>query len=101
MIRKQNDFNSYRKMSEVINTIIKKREKIGSLLSPKSKVIALKVACPQCGLADKYGKKNIYEGNNKVISSCPKHGSHSLDTDKEPQKLEFNIPLRNLVKGVV
>ncbi|PKY49169.1 hypothetical protein RhiirA4_527067 [Rhizophagus irregularis] len=101
MIRKQSDFNSHPRMSEVISTIIKEREKIGSLLSPKSKVIALRVACPQCGLADKHGKKNIYEGNNNVISSCPEHGPHSLDTDKEPQKLEFNTPLRNLVKGVV
>ncbi|EXX71975.1 hypothetical protein RirG_073770 [Rhizophagus irregularis DAOM 197198w] len=74
-------------MSEVISTIIKEREKIGFLLSPKSKIIALSVAYPQYGLADKYEKKNIYEGNNNVISSCP--------------KLEFNTPLRNFVKGVV
>ncbi|POG83324.1 hypothetical protein GLOIN_2v1761377 [Rhizophagus irregularis DAOM 181602=DAOM 197198] len=87
MIRKQSDFNSHPRMSEVISTIIKEREKIGFLLSPKSKIIALSVAYPQYGLADKYEKKNIYEGNNNVISSCP--------------KLEFNTPLRNFVKGVV
>ncbi|RGB24135.1 hypothetical protein C1646_735052 [Rhizophagus diaphanus] len=90
MIRKQSDFNSHPRMSGVISTIIKERKTIGSLLSPKSKVLALRVACPKCGLADKHGKKNIYEGNNNVISICPEHGSHSLDTDKEPQKLEFN-----------
>ncbi|GBC10780.1 hypothetical protein RclHR1_00990013 [Rhizophagus clarus] len=56
-IRRQSDFNSHRKISQVIGKIIKEREKIGSLLFPESKIIALRVACPQCGLADKHGKK--------------------------------------------
>jgi len=100
-IRGQGEFNSHRKMPQVISKIIKEKEKIGSLLSPESKVIALRVACPQCGLADKHGKKNVYAGNNTVISSCPEHGWHSIDIKKEPQKLEYNTPLRNLIKGVI
>ncbi|CAG8801736.1 28114_t:CDS:2 [Gigaspora margarita] len=100
-IRRQSQFNSHPKMPEVIGKIIKEREKIGSLLSPESKVIALRVACPRCGLADKHGKKNVYAGNNTVISFCPEHGWHSVDVNKEPQKLEYNTPLRNLIKGMV
>lgn len=100
-IRGQSEFNSHPKMPQVIQKIIQEREKIGSLLSPESKVIALRVACPQCGLADKHGKKNIYAGNKTVISFCPEHGWHSTDTNKDPQKLEYNTPLRNLIKGVI
>ncbi|CAG8714999.1 5930_t:CDS:2, partial [Ambispora leptoticha] len=73
-IRGQSEFNSHRKIPEVVSKIIQEKEKVGSLLSPESKVIALRVACPQCGLADKHGKKNIYAGNDAVISFCPEHG---------------------------
>lgn len=99
-IRGQRDFNSHKKIPEIISRLIDKREQIGALLSPESKRLALRVACPECGLADKHGINNYYEGK-KINFVCPTHGQKSVNIDEQPQKLEYNTPLRNLLKGII
>ncbi|CAG8735954.1 10059_t:CDS:1 [Cetraspora pellucida] len=99
-IRGQTDFNSHEKIPEIIGKLINKREQIGALLSPESKCLALRAACPHCGLADKHGLNNSYD--DKMIKFfCHFHGQYSIDFEKEPSKLEYNTPLRNLIKGIV
>ncbi|CAG8764008.1 26816_t:CDS:1 [Racocetra persica] len=101
-IKYQTDFNSHEKIPEIIGKLINKRERVGALLSPETKCLAFRAACPrpECGLADKHGLKNSYD-DKKIKFFCPKHGDYLIDFEKEPCKLEYNTPLRNLVKGIV
>lgn len=58
------------------------------------------MACPNCGLTDKDGVKNKYS-EHSIESYCPNHGLFETDVDKEPHRLEYNTPLRNLVRALV
>lgn len=99
--RVQGDLLKYhKKASEIVRKVIKERKRIGSLLSPESKQIVLRASCPKCSLADKHGTKNIYE-DNAIHFFCPNHGKHSIDLDKDLQKLEYNVPSRSLLEGLV
>ena len=37
----------------------------------------------------------------KIVSYCPYHGNYTVYYDKESNKLEYNTPLRNLVRGML
>jgi hypothetical protein len=97
----QSSFSSHPKASKVIRKIISEKEKIGPLLFPETKLLGLRSVCPQCGLADRYGIKNRYEGD-AINFFCPHHGWHTVDIAKDSlQKLEYETPLRNLVRGLL
>lgn len=97
----QSALSSHRKAPELIRKIISEKEKVGPLLFPETKQLGLRSACPQCGLADRYGLKNRYE--SEIIDFfCPHHGWHTVDIAKDNlQKLEYETPLRNLVRRLL
>ena len=93
-------------LPRIIEAIVKDRERLGPELGPETGVLAMRCACPheKCGLAEKHGRKNKYSittsGAAVVEFYCPHHGYHSVMTSnpEEVAKLEFNTPLRNLVR---
>jgi hypothetical protein len=70
-------------------------------------VLAMRCACPHegCGLAEKHGRKNQYSVDASGVATisfyCPDHGYHSVTTSNRADvaRLEFNTPLRNLVRA--
>jgi len=97
----QSNFGSHRKAPEIIRKILSEKEKIGQLLFPETKLLGLRSACPKCGLADRYGLKNLYDGDT-INFYCPDHGWYSVDINKgNLEKLEYETPLRNLVRGLL
>ncbi|KAF0468856.1 hypothetical protein F8M41_025739 [Gigaspora margarita] len=95
------DLNLHKNAPELIKKIINEQEKFSQLLFPLTKCLGLRVPCSHCGLADKNGIKNRYNGD--IISFfCPNHGWHSFDLKKDNlQKLEYETPLRNLIRGIL
>lgn len=90
--------------SKVIRAIIQDRQRLGPELSPCTGKLALRAGCPECGIADKHGIHNVYDDDKGTIEfHCPKHGSHTVDLHNEMDvaRLEFNTPLRNLVRALV
>jgi len=92
----------------VVERVVKNREMLGPLLAPDKGVLAMRAACPQegCGLAEKHGLHNEYtvhpSGSVTISFLCPDHGRHEIITSNpdEVTKLEFNTPLRNLVRSI-
>lgn len=84
-----------------IQTIIKNHERIGRHISPDTKRLGIRASCPQaeCALCDKQGVNNVYE-EDQIIFKCPTHGNHmvTLSDPADLDRLEFNTPLRNLVR---
>src|SRR5204863_9026296 len=79
-------------------------ERLGPELSPDTGKLAIRAACPVCGVADKHGIGNSYDENEGIIEfHCPQHGSHLVDLHNtaDASRLEFNTPLRNLVRALV
>ncbi|PUU74319.1 hypothetical protein B9Z19DRAFT_1133506 [Tuber borchii] len=91
----------------IIEAIVRDRERLGPELAPETGALAMRSACPHkgCGLAEKHGRKNKYSisssGSAIIEFYCPNHGYHSVDSSnpKQVAKLEFNTPLRNLVRA--
>ncbi|CUS15374.1 unnamed protein product [Tuber aestivum] len=90
----------------IIEAIVRDRERLGRELAPETGALAMRSACPheRCGLAEKHGIKNKYSitssGSAIIEFYCPDHGYHSVDSSNpdEVARLEFNTPLRNLVR---
>ena len=99
-IRYQNEFNSQKEIQQIISEIIKQRDNIVQYLDPKYKRLKIRVSCPKCGLTDKNSIKNKYD-ENKIIFECPKDGKFEVDITKNPELLEYNTPLRNLIRGML
>lgn len=99
-IRYQSGFNSQKEIPEVIKNIVKQKDVISPLLDPKNKKLRIRSTCPKCGLVDKEGVKTEIT-LNKLISFCPEHGKYEVDLENETSKLEYNTPLRNLIRAVV
>lgn len=82
----------------VVQDIVTRRSELGWELSPDTGRLGLRAGCPTCGLADKHGVKNRYEGN-VVWFVCPDHGEHKVDLQtSDVERLGFNTPLRNLIR---
>ncbi|KDQ54800.1 hypothetical protein JAAARDRAFT_159996 [Jaapia argillacea MUCL 33604] len=103
-IRRQDSFNTRPQMPIIIDDIVRQHEVLAPMLVPRTRVLALRRACPVegCGLADKHGKRNSYEGN-VITFQCPHHGPHTVTIDvNDPRScvtLEYNTPLRNLIRA--
>lgn len=98
-LRYQNEFNNQKFIPSIVSMIIKKKRCLASILDPKYNKLRIRVACPQCGLSDKNSINTIFKAN-KIISVCPIHGEFITSIKKEAYKLEYNTPLRNLIRAI-
>lgn len=99
LIRFQSEFNKQLYIYPIVKKLIEKQEDISKLLDPKYKNLRIRVACPYCGLADKNSLTTKFE-NEFVYSVCPVHGEYKTDIRNESDKLEYNTPVRNLVRAI-
>ena len=109
-IRTQAEFLRDPYTPTAVNQIIRDREVLGPSFSLKTGKLAIRAACPHvdCGLADKDGAQNVYSYSDDVESSaiefqCPEHGPYKLNLSdpQHIQMLEFNTPLRNILRAKV
>ncbi len=100
IIRHQRDFNNQEYIYKIVKKLIENKEKIGPILDPKYNNLRIRIECPKCGLSDKNGKLMSFKGN--IISSyCKEHGYFSVNIKENTENLEYNTPLRNLIRGMV
>ena len=103
-IRTQTEFLKNPAAVVIMRKILDQREELESSLAPEHKRLAIRSTCPVdgWGLAEKHGLRNVYEGT-MIKFYCPHHGEYSIDiSDIEGvAKLEFNTPLRNLLRAMV
>ena len=91
-------------MGAIVRRVQEDRGRLGPELTPESGKLALRVACPTCGIADKHGILNEYdEVNGEIRFYYPAHGMHLVDLGNldDVARVEFNTPLRNLVRALV
>ena len=98
-IRYQSEFNNQKYIYPIVKNIIENKDIVSKILDPKYKNLRIRVACPHCGLADKESKMTKFI-NDKIISYCPEHGEYVTDIKKECYKLEYNTPVRNLIRAI-
>ena len=99
-IRYQYEFNDLYETKKVIKKILENREYISKKLDQKHGNLRIRMSCPKCGLTDKNSIKNEYNGDI-ITFFCPEHGAYSVDINKNTSTLEYNSPLRNLIRGMV
>lgn len=97
-IRRQEEFNGQQSISKIIRYIIKHKDLVASILDPQNGILRIRIACPQCGLTDKKGVKNEIS-ESTIKSYCPVHEWFEYSI-QETSKLEYNTPLRNLVRAL-
>ena len=108
-VRTQADFLGGPFIPTALQQIVRDRDILGPSFSPNTGQLAIRAACPHvgCGLADKDGARNVYsysaDGESTIEFQCPEHGSHklSLSDPQQVQRLEFNTPLRNILRAKV
>jgi hypothetical protein len=87
-----------------LRKILDQRHELERPLAPESRCLGIRLTCPvdECGLADKHGLRNRYEGT-MIKFYCPRHGEYSVDTSdiEEVPRLEFNTPLRNILPSLI
>ncbi len=98
-IRFQSEFNKQPYIYPIVKSIIEHKEELAPILDPKYKKLRIRVACPECGLADKNSSQTIFDDDN-IISYCPVHGEFFTNVETESFKLEYNTPVRNLVRAI-
>ena len=98
-IRYQSEFNSQKYIYSIVKRIIEKQDILAPILDPKYKKLRIRVSCPNCGLADKNGVMTKFQ-DDYIYSYCPVHGMFRTNIKEETQKLEYNTPVRNLIRGI-
>ena len=99
-IRKQKEFNNQKEIKEILTKIVSKKDEVRYLLDPKHGRLRMRCGCPLCNLVDKDGVNTSING--KIIKSfCPYHGEYLVDYTTESYKVEYNTPLRNLVRAIM
>ncbi|KAL4877120.1 hypothetical protein BJY04DRAFT_198991 [Aspergillus karnatakaensis] len=83
-----------------LQKIISRRDILGPHLSPETGKLAIRAPCPDCGLADKHALNNQYHDNESIQLRCHIHGKYTIDLtlQSDLNRLEFNTPLRNLIR---
>lgn len=103
-IRTQAEFLDDPKVMVAMNEILQQREELEKSFSPETGRLGLRSMCPvaDCGLADKHGIHNVYQGT-VIKFYCPRHGEYTVNISDRTEitRLEFNTPLRNLLRAVV
>lgn len=97
--RFQKDFNKQKYIYPIVKNIINKKDDLCKILDPKYNKLRIRVACPICGLSDKNSILTKFE-NDTIISFCPYHGEYKTNIKDNTDKLEYNTPLRNLVRAI-
>lgn len=98
-IRYQYEFNEQPETQEVFKTILKNREYVAKKLDQKYGNLRVRMSCPICGLTDKNSVNNVYT-EDTITFYCPEHGEYSINVNEGISKLEYNSPLRNLIRGM-
>ena len=99
LIRFQSDFNKQPYIYPIVKKLIEIQDDISKILDPKYKNLRVRVACPFCGLADKNSLTTKFIGEN-IYSYCPEHGEYITNIKNQSDKLEYNTPVRNLVRAI-
>ena len=108
-IRTQAEFLQDPYVPTVLTDLIRDRDVLGPSFSPKTGKLAIRATCPHvnCGLAEKHGIENEYsysdDGKITIQFQCPNHGPYLLNLfdPQHIQRLEFNTPLRNILRTKV
>ena len=100
VIRRQAEFNAQENVPIIVKKIIAQRDEIAQIVDPEGRRLKIRVACQDCGLADKEGVHNKFD-DDFIESYCPEHGWFRTSVDEDSRKLEYNTPLRNLVRALV
>ncbi|MBR2833174.1 MAG: hypothetical protein IKE75_01915 [Bacilli bacterium] len=98
-VRFQSQFNQEPYIYPIVHKIIQNEKELATIMDPKYKKLRIRVACPDCGLADKNSINTKFD-NDDIISYCPNHGVYVTNITKESYKLEYNTPIRNLVRAM-
>lgn len=98
-VRYQHEFNEQPETKEVFKAVLRNREYVAAKLDQKYGNLRVRMSCPVCGLTDKNSVKNEYT-EDTITFFCPKHGQYSVKVDDGISKLEYNSPLRNLIRGM-
>ena len=99
-IRNQNEFNGQKEIKDILKNIVSKKDDIRYLLDPENGRLRMRCTCLECGLVDKEGINTIIE-DNTIKSFCPEHGEYIVNYMKESNRVEYNTPLRNLVRAIL
>lgn len=99
-IRNQNEFNSQSEIKDILSNIVNHKEEIRYLLDPDNGRLRMRCSCLECGLVDKEGINTIIE-DNIIKSVCPHHGEYHVNYMLESNRVEYNTPLRNLVRAIM
>jgi hypothetical protein len=104
-VETQNYWRRSLSFAAILQKIVAEHRTLGPHISPETRKLAIRAACPQegCGLADKHGVNNQYHTEGRITFWCPHHGEYSLDlaSPREMERLEFNTPLRNLIRVLI
>ena len=108
-VRTQAEFLGGPFIPAALHQIVRDRDILGPSFSPNTGKLAIRAACPHdgCGLTDKGGARNVYsysdDGESTIEFQCPEHGPYklSLSDPQQVQRLEFNTPLRNILRAKV
>ena len=98
--RRQSEFNAQPLTKKVWQIIIQHQKLVSELLDPQYLRLRFRVACPQCGLTDKKALNTFVEWP-WIGSKCPIHGEFKVNILNSPEVVEYNTPLRNLVRALV
>ncbi|KAM0289865.1 hypothetical protein ACHAO9_005750 [Fusarium lateritium] len=97
----EEEFMSNPEIPVVLQDIINKRDFYGKFLAPETGALAIRAACPNCGLVEKYGTKNVYADDGSTVTfECPSHGKFTYNTRTDSNQSQFNCQLFNLVLGL-
>ncbi len=99
-IRGQSDFNNSPHIKKILQTILSQHEKIKIFLAPDTQNLRIRIACPKCGRSDKKAV-NLKIKENLIISHCPYHGDYCVNICENSNLLEYNTPLRNLIRQLL
>ncbi|KAF9037895.1 hypothetical protein BDZ89DRAFT_946021 [Hymenopellis radicata] len=97
--REQMDADS---VPAILRWILGNHAWLGPRLAPQRKKLCIRSACPheECAWADKHGINTTFLIDGTFM--CPYHGQYVVDLSKKEdvRRLEFNTPLRNLVRTI-
>lgn len=99
-IRYQYEFNRQEETRNILKLILKHKEYISKRLDQKHGKLRIRMSCPYCGLTDKNSINNEYD-DDFINFFCPEHGKYSININDDIACLEYNSPLRNLIRGMV
>ncbi|EWG55756.1 hypothetical protein FVEG_17584 [Fusarium verticillioides 7600] len=82
-IRMEEEFGSNPEIPDVRCEIVIRRELYGKVLAPERGSLAFRASCPECGLVEKYGTRNVYADDGSAVTfQCPSHGLFTCNAPK-------------------